>query len=91
MFAVQFVQPLDLLLVRCEIQVLGVTTINAGLLSSSYYLLAADPQVFLIDVTPAFAEHHLLQQHASLLNANDLVVTAAYPVYWYLESSRLSP
>ncbi|MDY7040070.1 MAG: response regulator transcription factor [Chloroflexota bacterium] len=73
-----------------EAKFLGVTTIDAGLSSSNFDILSADPAVFLMDVTPGFAEHHMRQQHASLLEAGDFVTTSAYPVYWYLESNQQS-
>lgn len=73
-----------------EAKFLGVTTIDAGLSSSNFDILSADPAVFLVDVTPGFAEHHMRQQHASLLEAGDFVTTSAYPVYWYLESNQQS-
>jgi hypothetical protein len=73
-----------------EAKFLGVTTIDGGIPPSSYDVLSADPAVFLVDVTPGFAEHHMRQRHASLLRADDLVATAAYPVYWYLESNGQS-
>ena len=73
-----------------EAKLLGVTTVDAGLSSSSYDILSADPSVFLVDVTPSFAEQHMRRQHASLLRADDFITTSAYPVYWYLESNRQS-
>lgn len=71
-----------------EARLLGVTTMDVELPSSSYDSLSADLAVFLVDVTPAFAEHHMRHQHASLVEANDSVTAVAYPVYWYLESNR---
>ena len=70
-------------------KLLGITSIDIGLPSANYESLSADPSVFLVDLTPAFAEQHLRQQYASLLKSDDAITTSAYPIYWYLESSQL--
>jgi hypothetical protein len=67
---------------------LGVTTIDAELSPSGYDVLSKEQVVFLVDLTPGFAEYHMQKQRASLLEADDFVTISAYPVYWYLESNR---
>lgn len=71
-----------------EATLLGVTTIDAELSPSGYDVLSKEQVVFLVDLTPGFAEYHIQKQRASLLEADDFVTIAAYPVYWYLESNR---
>jgi hypothetical protein len=72
-----------------EATLLGITTIRAEFTTKNYIDLAADPDVFLVDVTPGFVRNHMQTQHASLLEFEDFLTVSTHPTYWYLESSHL--
>lgn len=73
------------------VKVLGVISADIMLPASNYNDLAADSAVYLVDVTPAYADKHLRQYLPAVLQADDLLAISSYPVYWYLEDNQLVP
>ncbi len=72
-----------------EFDLKGVVTIEAAIEPAQWHRLSRLPNVFMVDITAAFAKQHFAKQSgATLKEENNLTVTAySYPIYWYLEDN----